>query len=408
MNLFCVYCLNHFSSKCFPFTIGCQHLFCSDCINYIKTFRCPPSCPIDNTRFDKQPQSCYAEFLEYYKTLCRTHNMQYQLQCKTHEVFLCEICSFSHKECRVIHKNASEIANNIDGTIRNSKKKVQQIVDFASKQGIDYTEDGVVWVYDENTEIYSILDDNRPRLNLETMRNYLKNIQKETKDLLKIIEKRSDPQINQAENSLLYPEIPQNPIDTIPISKSFNSLTSVLAEAFPNLDYSKMSTEEINFLIEEALLRVNEEIDFIWNPLTMMRYFEHAWIIPMTNKIYSGYFENQENRDWLLKGFSFGIPANLSGFVYIHEFSITIENISQKYENYVIEYVNNRKTHLFALDSPVIWKSKVKIWIYVRMEGKDHYMFECPVIDNYVRATNVDGELYDELFPVLLINFQYL
>ncbi|OMJ65995.1 hypothetical protein SteCoe_37316 [Stentor coeruleus] len=408
MNLSCVYCLNPFSSTCIPYTIGCQHFFCSDCIGNIKLLGCPPSCPIDKIRFEEESQSRYTEFHEYFRTLCLTHYKQCKLECEDHDTFLCEICRISHKECKVVSRSASEIVNNIDEMILNSRKKAHKIIDLASERGIDNIEDGLAWAYDEKTEVYSLLDNKERTLNLETMRKYLRDLDQETKILLKIIENNAEvkveAQINQLEKSLKNPQIPVNPIYSI--MQSINFFSEVLSKAFPNLDYSNQN--EIDFLVEEAILRTDEEIDFIWNGLTMMRYFERTWIIPTTNNIYSGYFENLASYDWLLNGFSFGTPASLSGFVYIHEFTVTIENTCQNYENYVVEYTHNRKTHHFKLNNPAIWKSKTKIWIYIRIEGQNHYMFEHPVIDDYVRATNVDGDLYYELFPILLINFQKL
>ena len=143
MNLFCKYCCEIFDKNDHkPFQLECGHIFCLDCINIIKHFKIPASCPFDNNRLCFDNSIPRNDLIENIQSLCSLHMLEIKGICIIHNVKICNKCN-DHKNCKTIIGNLQEIDLKINEIINKVKKINNEDIDFIKNKFNICLSDGI-------------------------------------------------------------------------------------------------------------------------------------------------------------------------------------------------------------------------------------------------------------------------
>ena len=130
MDIYCKYCCEIFDqNEHKPFQLECDHILCLDCINIIKHFKIPASCPFDNNRLCFDNSTPRNDLIKYIKSLCQLHLLEIKGICIRHHVKICKKCN-DHNNCETIIGNLQEIDLKINEIICKAKEKNNGDIDF--------------------------------------------------------------------------------------------------------------------------------------------------------------------------------------------------------------------------------------------------------------------------------------
>ncbi|OMJ65881.1 hypothetical protein SteCoe_37479 [Stentor coeruleus] len=406
MDLFCLYCYEAFNTKLnLPMELSCKHILCSSCIQYLKDYQYPQTCPLDNEIIHYSSAKPCQKPLKLITYACPTHKSQFKAFCKNHFQLLCESCLENHQCCLKIVGRVDELENFMCDTIQQSKDKAKIMLSKSKNDYVGEMSDGINWIkYEINTKVSEIREMLKVRNIREIVKldfTYLENLLQEVEKSINSIENIFKIEVRSPEENET-----RNDQKNIPISEIKNNQEIELANndelgiTFKRLIEERWSTGKSNDEYIKHLVNISDrEFKKIRSKIPILLIFSFLYPIEHIEDDCTMVIENSYHMPILVLGFSIGMPIDSNGCIFIERITIMYENSIQEIQSIILRYISGQLTHIIHLESLIIWTPNSRIIFSAYFQCSRSFLFFTVKKSKFLKVYDIDGNEFKGYSP---------